>query len=150
MNHQLWKKFKAGKEVTVTFLDIWQTGLLHKLKSAGNKSNSANMVNRLFIRSLPKRNVGVPHGSVLSPLLFLVFINDFINEVYFCNVHLYANDTWIFLQVDNHEETAVIINDNLQKIDSWTNYWLIIFSAPKTKVLAISIKCDAHRNPPII
>ena len=94
-------------------------------------------------------NAGVPQGSVLGPLLFLVFINDIINEVNTCNVRLFADDTCIFLEVDNREETAAIINENLQKIDSWANKWLINFSAPKTKVLTVSNKRDAHRNPPI-
>jgi len=167
--HQLCKSLEAGKEVRVIFLDIskafdrvWHAGLLHKLKLAGINGNLLNWLTdylkdryqRVTINGQHSEwgviNAGVPQGSVLGPLLFLVFINDIVNEVNACNVRLFADDTCIFLEVDNREETAVIINENLQKIDSWANKWLINFSAPKTKVLTVSNKRDAHRNPPLI
>ena len=92
---------------------------------------------------------GVPQGSVIGPLLFLLFINDITTCVKDVNIRLFADDTCIFIEVDNREETAALTNNDLERIESWASQWLINFSAKKTKSLTISNKPDAHMNPPL-
>ena len=53
----------------------------------------------------------------------------------------------MFIEVDNRIETANMINDDLEKINTWANNWLVTFSARKTKSLIISNKKDTNLNP---
>jgi len=93
---------------------------------------------------------GVPQGSVLGPLLFLIYINDIANVVQHCKIRLFADDTCLFIEVDNREETAIKINQDLQHLHNWSKEWLITFSEIKTKSLLISNKIDANENPPVM
>ncbi len=93
---------------------------------------------------------GVPQGSVLGPLLFLLFINDIVHVVSHCNIRLFADDTCLFIEVEDRVETANSINDDLAAITDWSNQWLVNFSPSKTKSLTISNKQDAQLNPHVL
>ena len=54
---------------------------------------------------------GVPQGSVLGPLFFLVFIDDF-PDIVRCHIRLFANDTTLFTLGNNLEEASAILNDD--------------------------------------
>ena len=70
---------------------------------------------------------GVPHGSVLSLLLFLFSINDLPNKLK-SNVKYYADDNSLFTIVrDNIESANVFIND-LLAISKWVYNWKILFN----------------------
>ena len=157
-----------GKEVRVIFLDIskafdkvWHKGLIFKLKQAGISGNLlewlkdylSNRRQRVVINGQHSDwgfiNAGVPQGSVLGPLLFLLFINDITNEIDNCKIRLFADDTCLFIEVDNREEATALINQDLDKIHTWSKKWLITFSPSKTRSLTISNKKDRHANPQI-
>ena len=70
---------------------------------------------------------GVPHGSILSPLLFIFSINDLPNKLK-SNVKRYADDNSLFTLVrDNNESANIFIND-LLAISKWVYNWKILFS----------------------
>ena len=53
-------------------------------------------------------HAGVLQGSVLGPLLFLVFINDTTNVVEHCHIRLFAEETCLFLKVDDREAAVFV------------------------------------------
>jgi hypothetical protein len=156
----------SGKEIRVVFLDIskafdkvWHKGLLCKLRSAGVSGRLLawlanylkDRVQRVVVNGQTSDwkdiGAGVPQGSVLGPLLFLLYINDLVQTVSNSQIKMFADDTCLFVEVDNRDTTAGKLNENLGDIDQWAHKWLVNFSAAKTKSLIISNKRDRMLNP---
>ena len=72
-------------------------------------------------------------------------ITDEHNNTY--TIKMFADDTCLYIEVDNREAAAVAINEDLDEINNWAKKWLVNFSAPKTKSLVISNKRDRRLNP---
>ena len=72
-----------------------------------------------------KVNAGVPQGSFLRPLLFLIYINDLPNGLQ-SNPKLFADDTSLFSTVQDITTSTVSLNNDLTKISEWTVQWKMI------------------------
>jgi ribonuclease P/MRP protein subunit RPP40 len=81
---------------------------------------------------------GVPQGSVLGPLLFVLFINDLENGVT-SKVLKFADDTKIFRAVWDAEEVEKLKED-LRKLGEWSENWQMCFNVEKCKVMHIGYK----------
>jgi hypothetical protein len=162
------KAIDEGKEIRAIFFDIskafdrvWHKGLLAKLKSAGITGNlllwfSSYLTNRRQRVILPGTfsnwsniNAGVPQGSILGPLLFLVYINDIVSEIH-CNIRLFADDTSLFLTVDHPDTAAQHLNFDIQTITKWADTWLVSFNPSKTESVVVSRKINKPLHPPLI
>ena len=76
---------------------------------------------------------GVPQGSVLGPLLFILYVNDLPDEVKsYCK--LFADGAKLYKDLQNLEDFETIQND-LNKLCQWTIKWLMIFNVEKCKVM---------------
>lgn len=94
---------------------------------------------------------GVPQGSVLGPLLFLVFINDLF-DVVSNNLDVFADDSSLWRIIDtpaSRPEAASALNADLQAIQSWAAKWLVTYNHTKTELVTFSKKRDVtgfHKN----
>ena len=75
---------------------------------------------------------GVPQGSILGPLLFLIYINDLPNELK-SNAKLFADDTSLFTIVKDKSESANILNNDFSKISKWAYNWKMLFNPDPSK-----------------
>jgi len=76
---------------------------------------------------------GVPQGSVLGPILFLIYINDLDSHIV-SSILKFADDTKLFSTVNNDNDRAVLQSD-LHKLLEWSDKWQMPFSISKCKVM---------------
>ena len=82
---------------------------------------------------------GVPQGSVLGPLLFVLFVNYLPDELKNAT-KLFADDLKLIVNASNKLKT----NEDLSKLEKWESLWLIKFNPSKCKVMHL-----AYNNNPI-
>ena len=75
---------------------------------------------------------GVPQGSVLGPLLFLIYIND-LEEGIQSNVKIFADDTMLYSIVDDVNTIADQLNHDLNLIENWAFQWKMSFNPDPSK-----------------
>ena len=75
---------------------------------------------------------GVPQGSVLGPLLFLIYINDLTDDLESC-AFIFADDITLFEVLDNPSNSAQLLNKDLYKISQWSDQWLVTMNPSKTR-----------------
>ena len=110
--------------ISKAFDEVWHEGLLYKLQSmciSGKLSKLVeNYLSGRFHRFVLNGQTSswrpvlaeVPQGSILGPLLFLIYINDLPNELK-SNAKLFANDTSLFTIVKDKNESANVLNNYL-------------------------------------
>ena len=81
---------------------------------------------------------GVPQGTVLGPLLFLVYIND-LPVLVTCKIRLFADDALIYRVIDSIND-AILLQEDLNQLIKWESDWSMEFNADKCKVLRITNK----------
>ena len=81
---------------------------------------------------------GVPQGSVLGQMLFLLYIND-INNAITSQIKLFANDCVQHRNIRNQNDQVILQND-LDTISSWAEKWLMELNINKCSVLCITLK----------
>ena len=162
------KALDEGKEVRAIFCDIskafdrvWHKGLIFKLKTVGISGSvllwfTDYLDNRKQRVVLPGAcsnwtsvNAGVPQGSILGPLLFLLYINDIVEDIR-SYIRLFADDTSLYIIVDNPVDAATELNSDLLKIHYWATKWLVTFNPAKSESIVFSRKLNKPYHPPLV
>ena len=168
MYHEFCKALDQKKDVRIVFGDVsrafdkvWHNGIIFKLKQNGIKGSLlqwfenylSDRKQRVVIRGQASEwgdvSAGVPQGSVLGPLLFIVYINDLANVVD-CKIKMFADDTCLYIDIDEPDKVenslsgAKTMNRNLESVKEWSNQWLVTFNASKTKSMIISNRDVPH------
>ena len=155
---KIYKAVDEGKDVRMVFLDaakafdkVWHKGLLFKLQQLGISQNFSNwfcsyltdrqqqvVINGKASQVLTLES-GVPQGSILGPLLFLIYINDITNGIT-TDINLFADDTSLLDIVDDPISSAARINQDLATLHNWATQWLVTFNASKTVIMTFTLK----------
>ena len=86
---------------------------------------------------------GVPQGSILGPLVFLIYINDIVTDTE-CHIFLYADDNSLDYNITDKKEKVAALNRDLNRLNTWSNDWFMLFNPQKTKCITFHGK---HRVP---
>ena len=159
---------KKPLEVRVLFLDIskpfdkvWHGGLIFKKRENGISGNLLKLFQN-YLSNRKQRVVfdgfsfdyssidsGVPQGSVLGPLLFLIYIN-FLEKYIKSNVTFFADETMLLSVVNNPAISANELNHDLKVINQWAYQWKMKFNPDLNKQateLLFSCKNNSSNHP---
>ncbi len=174
ISHMLHSNMDNGLETRGVFLDIAGAFdavphelLLLKLKGYGITGTLFNLLQSyLSNRCIQVRvgeaisdqspggfiNSGVPQGSILGPLLFLIYINDLADVVHNCLLYLYADDSSLFLPVDrvNAHGSHLKLQDDLDRLFQWSMIWKLDFKAVKSKEVVFRSRMRRTRDHPLL
>ena len=169
ITHEIYQSFDDGFEVRGVFVDItkafdkvWHHGLIYKLKENRVAGDLLDTLTN-FLKKRKQRVIlngqystwtnveaGVPQGSILGLLLFLIFIND-LPENLVSNPKFFANDIPLFSVIRNKHLSAQNLNEDL-KIIYWVFQWKMSFNPDPSKQAQESIfSCKLQKSfyPPL-
>ena len=131
-------------DISKDFDKVWHEGLVFKLEQNG-VSGSLLMLFQNYLNNRKQRVVlngafseyssiesGVPQGSILGPLLFLIYINDLEKNIK-SNIKFFADDTMLFSIVKDPDISAKDLNHALAVINRWAHQWKLEFNPDPLK-----------------
>jgi hypothetical protein len=80
---------------------------------------------------------GVPQGSVVGPILFLIFINDIASTLN-CSTRLFADDCLIYKEITTPDDTKTLQAD-LDKLVEWSQQWQMYFNVDKCYIMRVTL-----------
>ena len=125
-------------------------GLLSKLTSYGITGNTQNWIKSFLSNRKQRVSVncalsditdvtsGVPQGSVLGPVLFLLYINDINGNIKF-SILLFADDSIIYRKISSKTDHEILQSD-LSQLQTWSDKWQMEFNVSKCVHLPITNK----------
>jgi ribonuclease HI len=151
------RNLRVGHHTLAVFIDfekaydmVWHEGLLLKLVKCGLKGRILTFIknflkNRTFqvkigsiLSHIEKLINGTPQGSVISPILFLVVINDMLNQLSTVENSLFADDCSIFRAGTSIPFLEKQLQHALDELQAWCLEWGFKISHSKTSVVLFS------------
>ena len=156
-------KETKGKQTDVIFLDLSKAfdsvphvRLITKIKAYGIQGPLLSWLNsvlinrnqRVIVRGTyskwTKVTSGVPQGTVLGPIMFLIYINDITNELE-SPIKLFADDIKVYQVLNNVEEDQRTLQNDLMKLETCAN-WQLNLNTEKCEVMRVTKMTD-HTRP---
>jgi hypothetical protein len=138
-------------DISKAFDRVWHKGLLFKLQENGITGKLlkwiSNYLNNRYQRVTLRASksaakpitAGVPQGSVLGPLMFLIYVND-ISSSLLSLTRLFADDSSLYCAATSLDDVEGILNHDLQIISAWAKTWLVDFNPNKTEAMLFSLR----------
>lgn len=82
---------------------------------------------------------GIPQGTVIGPILFLIYINSIVNTISNGSIISYADDTVLIFQGNSWDETYKKSENGVSRVQAWLNQSLLSLNAEKTKFMTFSL-----------
>ena len=136
-------------DMSKAFDRVWHRSLIQNLKKTWNLWRSYRLDSKLSVyvepKSICQRHflitkfilAGVPQGSDLGLLFFLIYINDLADYLHGM-ARLFADDTFLSFSSNNLIFIEHILNTDLVKLKEWAKKWLIKINPLKTEVMVFS------------
>ena len=146
-------------DVRAAFDSVWTNGLKHKINLIGLSkqlenilhsfldSRSLNVLHNGIWSKTVELKAGTPQGACLSPILYLIFVNDLIPSL---NLSLssasqYADDIGLWTSNASVKEAEKQIQQDLLKVEEWCRKWHVSLHPAKSKLILFS-KCPRHKE----
>ena len=121
---------------------VWPAGLLAKLEQASVSGKCLSNRRQVKVVDNVKSDVkqvisGVPQGSRLGPLLFVLYINDIEKDLE-SEILIFDEDTTLLTFCPNSIETSKTLNRDLAKISDWAKTWKVKFCGDKLRTVVFT------------
>ena len=131
------------------FLCFWHPRRLALLDASFITDRQQSIVLDGSTSSAKPMSAGVPQGSILGPVLFLMFIDDLASQLE-NDIHLFTDDSTLHIAIKNTRD-RIICTESLQcdlnKIEELADSWSVTFNANKTEEMIISRKRNQNHPP---
>ena len=157
--------FKLRKCTLALFLDVraafdsvWKNGLKLKINKIGLSDQMRNLLFSFLDERTLRVNVngtwsetvtleaGTPQGSCLSPILYLIYVNDMTDVLNpdKVNASQFADDTGVWCTESNVETAKKTIQDAVVSLEKWCQKWFVSLHPAKSKLILFT-KCFRHK-----
>ena len=142
-------------DISKAFDRVWHKGLIYKLKQHGIEGDFLKWLTdylngrqqKVIIRGCTSTfkviQAGVPQGSVLGPLLFLIYVNDIADSL-LSLTRLFADDSSLFYSASSLDDIQGLINHDLILLSQWAKQWLVTFNPSKTEAILFTLRNFDH------
>ena len=161
---QAQNEVKHNKQVAALFLDLQKafdtvqhSAMLQRLHNIGISGAFAAVTKAFltsrqiqlkvndYIRPAEICTRGLPQGSVLSPLLFIIFIRDMLNNIHGTGLQ-FADDCTILMSASNQTELQETMDRNCATIHHWMEKWQLKVNCSKTEIVVF----NGQLSPPLL
>ena len=84
---------------------------------------------------------GVPQGTILGPVLFILYVNN-ISSGILSTVKLYADDTKVYREISDIARDTSILQSDLFYLRNWSEVWQLNFKAKKCEIMRVTHNRD--------